>query len=216
MIERIAKISILILMLIPFWSCSKKEDNSPQYYKLSQEFIDWFYFKPGSYWVYKNVSTAEFDSLIVDSASIAIRYYPYGSGHANPFYYDYLKVTFKPNFMNITYDDVGGGGGAILCRNFNDSIVYPIFNPERNIKGEILNFYNFSHLVCTTEVLDYLNLLQIENNHFYNVMIVQVKDLIKIRTVNFYLVKEIGTIKFQIIENNDTLSWIVENWHVNK
>ena len=47
-------------------------------------------------------------------------------------------------------------------------------------------------------------------------MIVQVKDLIKIRTVNFYLVKEIGTVKFQIIENNDTLSWIVENWHINK
>jgi len=140
--ERITKISFLILIIIPFWSCSKKEDNSLQYYRLSQEYIDWFYFKHGSYWVYKNVSTTEFDSLIVDSASIVKRYYPYGSGHAKPFYYDYLKVTFNSNFLNITYDDVAGGG--VLCRNFNDSIVYPIFDSGRNIKGEIVNFYGSS------------------------------------------------------------------------
>ena len=68
--------------------------------------------------------------------------------------------------------------------------------------------------IGSTEVLNRFSSLKIVNNTFQNVMVVQVKELVKNKTINFYLVKNIGTAEFQIIENNDTTFWTLNKWQV--
>lgn len=207
---------MLFLLSLSFWNCSKKDDNQIEYYTLTQELKDWFLFKPGSYWIYQRDSTNQYDSLIVDSAYVIVKYYPWASMGAKPFYYDYMKVSYKENYFNISYDKASGGGG-VLVRNYTDTSYYPIFGIKNNVIGEVVGFTNSAgHRIGTTEVLNYYKSYQIGNYLFQNVMIVQIIDYIKNNTTNFYLAKSIGTVKVQIIQNKDTISWILNKWHLNK
>jgi len=157
------------------------------------------------------------DSLIVDSAYISEKYIP-GEGHgADPFYSEEMKIVFQKNFLNLLYDDAGGYG-QVVSRCFSDTSWYPIFDNTRNYIGVVDGFYysNIGQQAGTTEILNYYDSYLIEDNIFQNVMIVQVKDFIKDRTINFYLARKIGTIQFQFIQKNDTANWVLKNWFIVK
>jgi hypothetical protein len=198
-------------------NCSKKEDNQIEYYTLNQEYKDWFFFKPGSYWIYHRDSTTQYDSLIVDSAYVITKYYPRASNGAKPFYFDYMKVSYIHNIFDISFDAVGGHGG-VLSRNYTDTDTswYPLFDIERNSIGLVDGFFDshYGHNVGTREVLNYYNSIQIGNYLFQNVMVVQIIDYRKNNTTNFYLAKGLGTVEFQIIQNNDTVSWLLNKWQI--
>jgi len=205
------KIAILFLISITFSQCSKKEEIKD--YTIPQEYKDWFFFQPRSYWIYQRNHQNLFDTLKVDSAYIIKNYQNQMTSHDSPYYYEYLKVIFAPNFINLSFDHMTGL--SVLGRKFGDSVVLPLFNLNRNYIGMADGIMDSNgNKIGSTEVLSRFSSLKIGNNTFQNVMVVQVKELDNNKTINFYLVKNIGTAEFQIIENNDTTFWTLNKWQI--
>ena len=151
----------------------------------------------------------------MDSAQILGKYSDPMPGHETPYYYEEMKISFASNFINLSFDHMTGL--SALGRKFKDTGVCPIFNSERN-KIEIIDGFSDSqgHKIGSTEVMNYYSSYKIGENTFQNVMAVQVKDFGTNKTINLFLVKNVGTVEFQIINNSDTLYWTLNNWFINK
>lgn len=59
-------IVIAVITLISSNSC--KKDFQPGEFPIPQELLDYYYFKPGTFWVYKNDKTGEIDTTVIMDA----------------------------------------------------------------------------------------------------------------------------------------------------
>ena len=207
------QIVIIFLLSISFSQCSKEEGIKE--YIIPQEYKDWFFYQPGTYWVYQRNHQNQFDTLKVDSGYVIRKFHKQMTSHDSPYYYEYLKVLFAPNFINLSFDHMTGS--SALSRKFEDCFGFPVFDLNRNFIGVVDGFCDSNGKeIGTLEVLNRFSSITIGNNNFNDVMLVQVIYLPKNRTMNFFLSKNIGTVEFQIIENNDTLWWTLNSWQIIK
>lgn len=116
---------LLLLAAVLFVQCSKKNNTAPYdpnavtfskdtiFYTTSPELVADFYFKPGTYWIYRDSITGQVDSFHVDStAEKAFNDFLCGMHTCRP-----LKLTYF--VMYISQSTISGGiPGAITLSEF--------------------------------------------------------------------------------------------------
>jgi hypothetical protein len=187
--------------------CNKEDDKITHH--IPQQYIDWFYFNKGSYWIYDRNDLSGPDTLAVDTTIFLI------VTNTTPPYdeEEYMKITYDPNPLNITYDHLTAT--SALGRNFTDNAQYPIYDLYNSEVGRELLMYDGYGNVVGTSKLESLNAgYTIGENTFDSVMVVLVDDFVKTKLIRYYLAKGIGTAKIETIESGNTTTWVVDQWVV--
>lgn len=66
----ISKITLVLFLCISAWTCKEKfECNSNNHVPIPQIMKDYFYYKEGSWWVYKNTKNNTYDSMWISQSS---------------------------------------------------------------------------------------------------------------------------------------------------
>jgi hypothetical protein len=207
-INALIYISIGLLLI----SCRNDKEDKPNYVPLSES-IKPYKFKTGSYWIYVNDTTGDWDSIRVTSIENDLYWCPPPMHGSLGQQYEYYKINLE-NFRTFeTYNDYltsywikRNGGGQY------GELGQPIFMANEEI-GEEFN---------GMEIIDKLPAMEILGNTFFNV------DKIKITATNQYQIEfeydtylyysnTIGLIKWETDFGEGNIeSWSIKRWNVIK
>jgi hypothetical protein len=100
---------IILLISLPFlWASSCKKPVEPELIKLHPEFLEYSYFKDGTYWVYQDSTSGNTDSFSVLNSVILIEEGK-GGRHTPAFKREiFIYELVKNNYDNL-YNYTGGG-----------------------------------------------------------------------------------------------------------
>lgn len=200
-----------LLGFILLVSCKKETPPKIHYYNL-QEGLNPYMFKTGSYWVYKNDSTAVIDSVVVtDTDQGFFSVPPITPGTPSNEEIEYYKITLfsflnSESFTDFLYFDV-------VSRNGNESPQsgQPVLLTERSIGSEVLGAY----------VFDLIDTLNMNGNSFYDVIQMKIvsgeqDELIFEHDTYLYYQDSIGLIKKEVdLGQGQFESWSLVQWYTN-
>jgi hypothetical protein len=201
------RLLIFIAVFFIFQGCNKAEEKTA--IPIPDQYIDWFYFNTGSFWVYERNDFQANDTLEVDTS-----FFLFVNNTEAPYdIEEYLRISYKANPFNITYDHLTSS--SALSRNFTDSSWYPIYDLGSSEPGKELVIHDaYGNVVGTSELENLYSDYTIGANTFDSVMVVFISDLVNTRLVRYYFAKGIGTAKIESVENYDTTIWALNEWVV--
>jgi hypothetical protein len=170
----------IVLLAVQFIACKK----TPVYY-ISQEMKDYFFYKPGSYWIYRDNYSGLTDSVYVTSCKEYMQdYSDYGSKTAsNEVQYIYFQSKFlyafmmagmmcnTANFMWVhTLEDTATPPG--LVEDLNKPLVAycPSYPANQSITLNCFNGETFKYRTAVSDTIDgvvYHNLIYSEHKRNY-------------------------------------------------
>ena len=184
-----------ILLILIFSGCSKK-DIPPTY--IPEQLKSYAVFQVGSYWIYKNEITGEFDSTYILSTP---RFFFLGSSQEFP----------NTERCSIRY------GGTI----FSGSILNPYEEDllfSDGIDSPCLEFYDLpAGVVSSFKTIAKFDSLKVNGKFYYNV--INTSNYIAFANgdstvYTFYLAKSIGLIKMNKSVNIQDTTWSIIRNHV--
>lgn len=196
-------------------SC-KREDNKPQQtsFPVPQEVKDYMYFKPGTYWVYKDSVNGVLDTATVSNAYIT-------SATEGEKYYEEANTICNSSFDGFTYNVYVNTSFSDKCLNENRaSPCYNVLmskygNSQGYIGESILLFYNLVEgFESRASLLGTGNsrVKLLSNNYICNIAGLSVDSVSVFVTTSsrifnnsttvFYLSKGIGVVRKEIYETN--------------
>jgi hypothetical protein len=201
------RLLVIIISFLVFQGCNKEEEKTTHHIPL--QYIDWFYFDSGSYWIYERNDLTGPDTLSVDTTIFLIV-----NNSVPPYdFEEYMRISYKPNPFGITFDHLSAL--SALSRNFSDSTQYPIYDIYYSEPGKtILMHDSYGNVVGTSELENLYSDYTIGANSFDSVMVVFISDLVNTRQTRYYIAKGIGTAKIESVYNFDTTIWILDKWEV--
>ena len=195
----------LIIMLI-MTDCKKEQ----KYYALPQDFLEWVYFKNGSYWIYLNEKVGTSDSCY-------ILYYPMIASLINEPYnykYDGISTGFISSFLQ----------GSLIVSTPDFS--YADFFTQKG--GRSLSIRTDTYIGQQVEFLDALyekvavfDTLTLNNTIYRNVIYTRVafpssytKSSHDSIIRKYYFAKNVGLIKYEIQESNTDSTWSLMRYNI--
>jgi hypothetical protein len=196
-----------IICILVFQGCNKEEEKTA--HPIPQQYIDWFYFNSGSYWIYEKNDLSAPDTLAVDTTIFLIVNNP-----VPPYEYEeYMRISYKPNPFGFSFDHLSAL--SAISRNFTDSTQYPIYDIYYSEPGkDLIMKDSYGNVVGTSKLENIYENYTIGTNSFDSVMVVLISDLVNTKLVRYYLAKGVGTAQIESIENFDTTLWILDEWEV--
>ncbi len=199
------------------YSCKKDEPftthtaaTSPQIWHIDTSMIH-YEFKPGSYWVYKNDTTAALDSIVVDSVSNGLdimylsgvsqttfEYYTMNmhSFGTSQYYYDYLFSNFFIRSGHL-WSDFDVTGQPTLETNCDTGTVFYDAKMVAKYTSLILNGNNFTNIVESKVTAAHQNQQEFTNDTY------------------FFYSPSAGLIKKEIdLGGGNIQSWSILRWHI--
>lgn len=201
------RLLVFTSIFLLFLGCDKADQKTAT--PIPDQYIDWFYFNTGSYWIYERNGPDAKDTLAIDTS-----FFLFVNNSEPPYdMEEYLRISFEPNPFGFTYDHLTST--SALSRNFTDSSWYPIYDLGSSEPGKELVIQDeYGHVTGTSELENLFADYTIGTNTFDSVMVIFISDLVKTRLVRYYFAKGIGTAKIEIIENYDTNTWVLDEWVV--
>ncbi len=216
---------ILIFVVVSICSCKKDDTTAQQtatttqpyqvYYTYLDTSLVHYKFKQGSYWVYKNDSTAALDSIVVDSVSSGFNQYDasYGPGPQWARYAECYEIRMH-SFTTLQYfhDDLVFNG---IYRNAGDAqgnfpggqLIYMINTDTETVAEGLAIIAKFPSMI-------------INGNNFNNVDESKITAALQNEQVfanNAYLfyTPNFGLIKKEIdLGGGNIQSWSILRWHL--
>ncbi|MBW7845603.1 MAG: hypothetical protein H3C45_08175 [Bacteroidia bacterium] len=179
-----------------------------------------FYFKEGTYWIYKNINTGETDSMWVwlSQNKIEPTNPKISQKGLNKCYEWFSFQTRNKLYINEYYSNISSGSRPKDGNNLNDEHIYiKEFSPLNNYRGDFRieikgSTYEtqtdaeilFEDSILTEENLIYKNILNLKypstnTNDIYSDM---------------YYAKNIGLVKF--VRSNDNSTWELIRYKINQ
>ena len=209
---------ILILIIVSCIICCKKDQNKCVYYFLNDREKRYCAFQIGSYWIYQNDSTFDFDSIYVNNINPGFINDCYYRQDSHDIFSCNAKSTLDTN-INIGYSIeatgensavyyFGGGtysGDALHASWQSESYLFT--NPTGDQFYQHLNQLNaISQLtingILYTSVYDFK-----ESNHTFTYS--------QIDSINIFIVKDLGIIKWTLqYPNGSFVSWSLVRHHI--
>ncbi len=192
----------LILTLLPLFlfglAACKKEDNTDRYIDhLLKEYV---VFKKGSYWIYRNETTASNDCTYVTRDP--------NSGVGNGSTLEEIYYTFSGNLFYDIY--LWKGSDYSVC-------AYDFHNPNGNYFRALNSMYTngtSSAPFPDCILVERLDTLYVNSQFFTNVIHTQSTNLIYDNMHNeAWFVKNIGMIMYRKKSNTFDSTWSILRWH---
>lgn len=190
----------LILNLIFLQGCHKKE---PSTVYIPEQLKVYSVFQVGSFWIYKNETTGEIDSTIIQVSPQFSYIQISGDG---PIFekcvinFDSPLISSSYTYLDEYWITLKNGLPSICLRSTS-------FQP-----GYIYAYNQFSYF----KNISYSDSLIINDNVFYNVMNTLYKTItlnLDTITYTFYLAKSVGLVKLNIKINNNDTTWSLIKHH---
>ena len=195
---------VFILILLIFLGC-KREVRLP-YYTINNDFLQYVYFKEGSYWIYKNEHNGSHDSCTL--------IYPPNVGPAKPeglgYTYEVITTGFISKFLS---------NSEILASPDFDFAIFEEIDSHSLISirtsMSIGQKYTFNGAVIEQVAL--YDSIIINDSIFKNVIQTRVAQPYNLQDSIFYsyfFAKNIGLIKFEKTYLNTDTTWSLLRYHV--
>jgi hypothetical protein len=176
------------------------------HYTISQDFMNWVYFKEGSYWIYKNEKKGIIDSCYIANKAL----FATSNSEKNQGYlFDFIEMHFNSSFLETGY---------IRSTPTFDYANY--YTGDWTI-GSIRTNINIGQKVKwgddVYEELAFYDTFTVNDSVFRNVIHTKIaypgySDDSIIR--QYYFSKNIGLIKYEKTELNTDSIWSLLRWHV--
>ena len=193
------KYLIFCLFVIIIIAADCHKDKNDPYYTLTDAFKNFTIFKEGTYWIYKDSITNNFDSLMLTTYYIEKK-------HANNFnfYYDELRQEFFSSYNNLIII------GTSQIHEVDNNNYYIFYSRLRGnfISGISIGTSNF--YFPTLKYVAYYDSIQVLN-HFYKEVKVFTLDSIE----TSFWAKHIGLIKSIVNDSTGTKIWLLDRYHIN-
>jgi hypothetical protein len=204
------------LSTIATFSCKKSDNNVNDDYTAYIPTTDkeWYYFKSGSFWIYKNDSTGHYDSLVVDSASIKL----YDQNTIYPT--EQLYVHYKSNAFNITFEKLWArsvcGAGCALNFNYQSQYyAFPGFICHSDTVGNVFKYFDQTQtLTMQRTIIAYYPSFSTDVGVIENVYKLEIKDFVLNKTFYLFIAKNMGIVKQQYLDSNEINSWTVAKMNI--
>ncbi len=199
-------IPIFIVLGLLFFSCKK----DPDFYPVSDEFKPWFLFQQGSYWIFRNDSTLDLDSVYIKSPPA---YYRYPGDEGYPVR-EAISIKYQSSFFEFIDVLSSTSGSDFLSIYIYNSKVLPGLISNFPIKGEYKSTSG-SATVLFENLMYYPDYI-LNFTHYKDVCQTRwtYTEQPLIKTFNFYFAKNIGLIKVAGNWNDTTRSWSLLRYHV--
>jgi len=193
----------LLFVCVLLSGCKKKEQTT--YYYLPQYFKDYMVYKQGSYWIYRNEVTMDFDSCYISKVTQG-----FYSNDRNSLF-EKILIEYKSDFYKTCFVDNGevsldSHDLSGTCMSTNDSPGM-IFYYEDNV------FYQF---------INHVDTIKIGNNNYTNVINSKYSEYengppsMTKRVATYFIAKGVGLISYrQQIGISDT-TWNLIRYHIEK
>ena len=199
--------SLSVLLLLILLSCNKHGDDqgTPDpcdktgYIQPIDDQMKGFFFKPGSYWVYKNDSLNLYDSVVLYNISSSCEEIPdYGPPHRSHTvrYYCLFYIDYPSGYK---YFDVIEG--QLMFRNFFPSHYY--------------SWENWFLYEVGMPDSSYIDTTQVGTHTFYKCIESRSKGELNPHNILAYTAKDFGLVK-QIIIGNPNQAWNLIRWNIIK
>lgn len=216
------KLFTLLILTIPILliikSCKRGDDDIKEW-PIPQELLDYYYFKPGSMWVYENDKTGEKDTVIIKSA---FKYWIDGNRGDR---YEQAEVTYyskTEGYSYFYYCNTQGSSSCIRGHRQNNgcySLRCAKYKPGNYVGESLILSYKFfvgnwgyADLRSDSskfEIKALYDSIEINTQIYTSVCKVHVNYCLTYQNkdVNFYWAKNIGIAKIENITDN-------ENWNL--
>jgi|GEM_PF-1003961 len=214
---------VLFIAIFAFSGCSKlfNGSNSNPYYKIPQEFKNYCLFDKGSQWTYQDDSTGKTYNLTVGSIGSLIAFQ--SQNPSTPAYsYDVIQMKMDSNTLNITKENVYAtrilsdtthmnGLLRIFFANKTDSSFVLAFAPQYPLRQPQL-LGGREGVYTNMEIMPYFSAGQKKYYSVYHSRdkfpkFIQGKQTMDSVTMNFYIAKHYGIIKWTTTYKGDTHSY---------
>jgi hypothetical protein len=171
---------ILIGLIVSSLGC--KKDPGITYYQISSETLDWIFYKPGSYWIFQDSTSKQYDSIYVDSSSVTKLFHERIFGRDDSYFHDELFISYKDNYYSLLYDKMHTS--SALTRFYGSGVSYPIFELDHNDIGETAPWYDKDgEMIGRRTVLNHYSTYQLLDESLNNVYEIEIEDFINHLTV---------------------------------
>lgn len=187
------KLRIVLILLTVFifygGSCTKKKSNL---IPVTAEVLQHFYFKPGSYWVYKDSVSGGYDSFYVDNNN------QYTETDGNNTFQIIEAICFdgNNNSRKLTIDLGEGYSAGFWFQLYNDNVSMGCYYQNGQYSGQFVrNFFPIYHGLTN----DYSNVAQIAESSGI-----------------FYLNDNVGVIKLVVYDTvySTNVSWDLVSYKI--
>lgn len=188
-----------ILILLIFLGC-KREVQLP-YYTINNDFLQYVYFKKGSYWIYKNENNELLDSCTLIYPPNVTPVKPEGLGYnyeeITTFFISkflsYSKISAQPYYDVSLFEEIGG------------------YSPI-SIRTSMAVGQKYTYNESVIEQIASYDSIMINDSIFKNVIQTRValNDSI---LYSYFFAKNIGLIKFEKRYLNTDTTWSLLRWH---
>jgi hypothetical protein len=190
----------LIVFIVFAVSCEKEKEEPTRIYsnyKISSSLYPYL-FNENSYWIYKDTTTGNLDSVVlkqIGRSSYSIP--PTSPGQGSQGSLEYFNFTYTSSYNGNTYDEQLFS--SVISRSFIDGGF--LFLSDRVIGDSLMNI----------KILDVIDSLSIENNTYFNVTKMRIKNDYYINgNYNYFYADSIGVIRKETLVNDS----IVETWNL--
>ena len=207
---------VLLAAMLTISSCKKESGGNPESnrstYKIPQDVKDYFYFAPGSYWIYQNQRTQELDSVyVVDRSSRMVHYTnePIDEELCFVHYYDeHYGVLFE------TYTHISWGAVDTLARSRYALAIaaksgFPTGGGYYTCLYPLLKGNKVYQTYYTLDVINTNDTFKIDSFITYNVIKLYSKRniLFNNHEMNVYYLKDFGIVRKTDLTKND--DWVL-------
>ena len=203
-------------------SCKRDNGDWGKSYPIPQEVLDYFYFQPGSIWVFQNDKTNTLDTITVNDASKRLQ-----DGLKGDKYENARSVWYSSLDKYQYHYSVYTQGSAGCIREGSKWPCYMI-NLSKTKIGDVLSssyawFYpfqkgyggraDFSSQPSQITMDNYFDSLKIADTTYYKVMVVKITNSLVAnrKDTKFYWAKGVGIIKKENITDAETWNLIYSN-----
>lgn len=197
--------SLLIFLMMSnfFYSCNSCKNLEPITLYASRNLTATGVFQPGSYWIYRNDTTFETDSVIVTNYQYQLQpvYGPCGNKDS--------AIVSNKEFFFTTLTSITSGQNYL----FSTGIAQPLLLTSNNLTDTV-----FIDEPCTDSAVCLLHdSLNISGLLFYNVRerIDSISNIEAGNAVHYFTANGLGIVKKEIYEPGNFIeSWSLKRWHI--
>lgn len=222
------RILIAVLPFLLILSCQKKKkENAPQKTSVQvniypYDSLNYYKFKPGTYWVYKKSSTATYDTVRVTSNSEYVCNYSPCSVHG--IVSDTCR-NYHHFVMNMNSSFFGSNTQLSMCSSYISSGVgewcenYPIYYLNQ-LGGDSINgpfiYVHYSNATVSIQSQTFANVTKVKaTNSGRNALGAAFNAPYGYNNVTFYLSKNIGIIRKEVLMGpSQTDVWELVAWNI--
>ena len=205
--KKLFLLSLVIVSLTAMWC---KKSDTTFYTPLSQEFLSYFAFPTGCWWVYKEINTGKTDSFYVERFNIENQSDPKGGANHQSLIYNLNGGKYYSH----------GGGGATYSKKSDTSIEYSYVESYYGVNGFYYSSQRFLYPAWPGKQGSVLNIskhfdsINIQGSFYHDVYSSGYTSQAYLNPIKAeYYCKNVGVIRREFY---DGTIWELTKYHLNK